>query len=313
VALALHQPGRASRWNALLPLLSGAALAGAVEVKLLAAVFVVPVILVLYWRRRLLLGAAGFALANALLLLPFLFRLDMVWRQAVSSHVDARALTEGGFSADMRVTLVRETVLVALAVMGAAVLLRRRADRVTVLLGAWMVPVAALVAVQHPLWPHHLLIAVPPLAVAAGTLANVAIPRAVAAPLTAVATAMLLLVGERALDNPATADTVAASVSVLHRVTLPGDLVVTDDPFSAAQAGLDTPPELVDTSVVRLRSQPVTAAQVERIAREDRVRVVYLGTNRLSQLDGLLAWVDEHYPQRIDVGRSAVVHVAPPP
>ena len=57
----------------------------------------------------------------------------------------------------------------------------------------------------------------------------------------------------------------------------------------------------------------MTAADVERIAGENRVRVVYLGTNRLSQLDGLLAWVEQHYPQRFDVGHNAVVHVAPPP
>jgi hypothetical protein len=154
---------------------------------------------------------------------------------------------------------------------------------------------------------------VPPLAIAAGTLANVLVPRTVVAVLTATGAAMLLLVGERALDNPATADTVAASVAVMRHVLLPGDLVITDDQFSAAQAGFDTPPDLVDTSVVRLRSQPVTAADVERSATENRVRVVYTGTNRLSQLDGLLAWIEQHYPQRFDVGHNAVVHVAPAP
>jgi 4-amino-4-deoxy-L-arabinose transferase-like glycosyltransferase len=315
LALALHQPQqRSSRWNVALPVLAGAALAAAVQVKLLAVVFAVPVILVLYWRRRLLLGAAGVVVGTAVVLLPFAFRLGLVWRQAVAGHVDARALDEGGFgAADMHSALVREALTAAVGVLGAFVLFSRRADRVMVLLGAWLVAVLAVMVVQRPLWPHHLVIAVPPLAIAAGTLANVLVPRTVVAVLTATAAAMLLLVGERALDNPATADTVAASVAVMRHVLLPGDLVITDDQFSAAQAGFDTPPDLVDTSVVRLRSQPVTAADVERSAMANRVRVVYTGTNRLSQLDGLLAWIEQHYPQRFDVGHNAVVHVAPAP
>lgn len=313
LALAAQRPRERSRIGMALALLAGAALALAVLVKLLAVVAVVPVILVLYSRRRLRLGVLGGVLGTAAVLAPFATRLPAVWAQSVASHVSARALHEGGlFTADMRATLVREAYLVALAAAGALLLWRRGGRGLVALLVLWLAGCVALALGQHPLWPHHLLVAVPPLAIAAGGLAMAALPRALAA-VGAVAGAVALLVaGERALVDPATADTVSAAVATLRLTVPPGTPVITDDQFSAASAGYDTPPELVDTSVVRLDSQPVTAADVERIAVRDGVRAVYFGTNRLVHLDGLVPWVEQHYPRVVEVGGGATVHLAAP-
>lgn len=313
VALALQRARAGTRLDAALPMLSGAALALAVQVKLLAVVFAVPVILGLYSRRRLLAGAAGAVAAGAVVLLPFATRLDLVWQQAVAGHVSARALNEGGWTADMRAMLLRETLLGVTGIAGAVVLAMRRAGRVLLVLGAGLAAVVALAAVQHPLWPHHLVVAVPLLAIAGGALATVAVPRLVSAALAAGATVGMLAVAEGALHDPATADTVREAVAVLRHVAPAGIPIITDDQFSAAQADLDTPPELVDTSVVRLDSQPVTAGDVEAVAVRDGVRVVCLGTNRLVHLDGFAAWLQQHATRRIDVTAAASVYLLAAP
>ncbi len=309
LAFAAVRTRRGARVDVLLGLLSGASLALAVQVKLLAVVAAVPVMLVLYSRRRLRAGVAGGVAGTAAVLLPFATRLPLVWAQAVSSHVSARALSEGGlFTDDMRATLLREAAVAALALVGAMVLWRRGARGVLLVAVAWLAACAALVLEQHPLWPHHLVVAVPPLAMVAGGSGALALPRLVA-PAAALAGVVLLLVaGERALDDPATADTLHAAVATLRLVAAPGQPIITDDQFAAAAAGLDTPPEMVDTSVVRLSSQPVTADDVERIAVRDGVRTFYFGTDRLVHLDGLVAWVAQHYPRRTGVpGSSAAV------
>jgi len=295
--------------GAALGLLSGASLALAVQVKLLAVVAAVPVILVLYSRRRLLAGVAGGVAGTAVVLAPFATRLSLVWAQAVSSHVGARALDEGGlFTADMRAALLREAAVAALALLGAAVLWRRRMRGALLVIVLWLAACVALALEQHPLWPHHLVVAVPPLAMAAGGLGAVALPRLAASAAALGGVVLLLVVGERALVDPATADTLPAAVATLRLVAAPGQLVITDDQFAAAAAGLDTPPEMVDASVVRLDSQPVTTADVERIAERDGVRAFYFGTNRLVHLDGLVAWVAEHYPRRTGIpGNAAAV------
>lgn len=312
LACAAHQPRAESRLRTALPVLAGAALAVAVQVKLLEVVAAVPVITVLYWRRRVLLGALGAALGTAVVLLPFATRLGAVWTQAVSSHISARSLDEGGWTADMRAMLAREALIAGLAVAGALVLWHRGARRVLWVLGGWLAAAVVLAATQRPLWPHHLLIAVPPLALAASGLAVVALPRALSAVAAAAAVSVLLVAGERTLVGPATAGNVAAAVAALRSVAVSGEVIITDDQFSAAQAGLDTPPELVDTSGVRLVSQPVTAADVERVAARDRVRVVYLGAGRLVGVDGLVAWLRQHYPRTVPVqDGSAVVFSRP--
>jgi len=212
------------------------------------------------------------------------------------------------------VALGRESPFYLAGLAGLALLTWRRPRTGAVLLG-WGAAVAALEVVQHPLWPHHLVAASPLVCVAAGGIA--ALPwRAVAPRLQvgAAAAAVValcsvgLVLGLRALDRPFTADTVREAVAVLRRTTAPGAVILTDDQWAVAAAGRDTPPELVDTSFVRLDSEGIDAARIEAVATRWNVAAVYTGTGRLPHIRGLTAWVQAHYHRAAAVTGNAVVY-----
>jgi len=324
-ATAIRRSGRAAATRSAL---AGAALAAALLVKLLAVAFAVPVVLVLFpapgaqairpsAREALVRGAAvlaGGAVAAALLLVPFADRLRLVWSQAISGHIAARSLHEGGLTHDMAIALGRESPFYLAGLVGLVVLLRR-APRMGVVALAWGGAVAALALVQHPLWPHHLVIASPLLAMAAGGITSVSwrapssrAQRRMAVGAVACLAAAGLATGLRALDQPFTADTVRQAVAVLQRATRPGELVVTDDQWAAAAAGRDTPPELVDTSFVRLDSEGLGAAGIEAIVVRSNVAAVYTGTGRLPRIGGLIAWVLARYPHVTVIRSDAVLY-----
>ena len=311
-----------TRRAALLAVAAGAALALAVLVKLLAVAVVVPVVLVLLLQRgrlaRLAWTAAGAAMAAAVVLLPFADRLHLVWSQSVGSHLTARSLHEGGLTGDMAHALAFESPFYAAALAGIVVLLWR-APRTGAVVLAWGAAIATLALTQKPLWPHHLLIASPMVALAAAAPAGVPWRRVSPRAVTAIAasgvvalSAAGMATGLRAIDHAFTADTHADAVAVLRQAARPHALVVTDDQFAAAAADLDTPPELVDTSYVRLDSSGVTAADVERIIDRDGVRVVYIGTERLVHLAGLRDWVRSHFPRAIEVSTGGTVYSEAP-
>ena len=102
-------------------------------------------------------------------------------------------------------------------------------------------------------------------------------------------------------------------VQALQDHAIPSGLVVTDDQYVAALAGRDTPPELVDTSLVRIATGSLTTEEVERIIRRDDVHVVLFATDRLDRLPGLRAWIGANFhPVRsFDAGETLYIRNAP--
>ncbi len=74
--------------------------------------------------------------------------------------------------------------------------------------------------------------------------------------------------------------------------------MITDAQFIAALAQRSTPPELVDTSYVRINTSFVTTRQVIQIAGQPRVQAILFYTGRLQKLTGLHDWVRQHF-QRV--------------
>jgi hypothetical protein len=92
----------------------------------------------------------------------------------------------------------------------------------------------------------------------------------------------------------------------MNSFTTPGEEIVTDDPYVAAEAGHSVPPELVDTSYVRVTTDYLTAAQLESIVERDHIRVVILATNRLVQVPGFTQWLRARYKLAARAGRGGV-------
>ncbi|HXM57679.1 MAG TPA: hypothetical protein VOB72_19935, partial [Candidatus Dormibacteraeota bacterium] len=170
--------------------------------------------------------------------------------------------------------------------------------------GAWAAAAVLLLAVQHPLWPHHAVVLVPALALLGGGL-----PRPRPAPLAAAAVAVLMVAAgvsavlARGLQQPP-----PPGVAALRAATAPGDLVLTDDQYAAALAGRSVPPQLVDTSFVRVASGDLTAAQVKAIAERAGVRAVLLSTGRLAKLPGLRDWAAARFPADEDLGGGRTLY-----
>jgi len=111
----------------------------------------------------------------------------------------------------------------------------------------------------------------------------------------------------RALQEPAAA--VEPTIAALRASTRPGDLVISDDQFATALAGRSTPPELVDTSLVRVTAGDLTVDEVIAVAQHRHVRAVLLRTERLSAVPSLRAWLDQHFPESIPLGTGRTLYV----
>ncbi|HKF77723.1 MAG TPA: hypothetical protein VKF59_16405, partial [Candidatus Dormibacteraeota bacterium] len=249
---------------------------------------------------------AGGLAGTALILLPFLGSLAVAWQQVVGYHLDARSVAVGGIDA----SLLPEVPVVVLAVTG-AVLAARRAPFLAATCLAWAVPAALLLAAQHPLWPHHVVLLTTPLALLAGAGVLFLVewrPRLAAGAVALAAAGCLLAVGS--VHGQQTPDASRQSVvAALQASTSPGDLVVTDDPYAAALAGRTTPAELVDATRLRETSGNLTATQAEAVTARPEVRAVLLATDRLVRLPGYQAWVAQRFPIVRDLGPGQTLYL----
>ena len=83
----------------------------------------------------------------------------------------------------------------------------------------------------------------------------------------------------------------------LKGVALPKQWVITDDPFVAALADRDTPPWLVDTSLVRTLSGYLTSRELIQAGADARVHAVLFATGRLTAapISSFHDWVTKHF------------------
>jgi 4-amino-4-deoxy-L-arabinose transferase-like glycosyltransferase len=330
IALAATAGGRESRLASSERALAGAALALAVLTKILAVAFLVPVVVVLLMpfegtarppvsRRqvraaaiRLLETAVGVVIAMSVILAPYLNQWDALWSQSVGMHLVARGLSMGGLTGDLIGTLMGEAPLLPAAVVGLAIAAWRTRTGALFML-SWAMAVGALLFLQRPLWPHHVVLMTPLLATAAApAVASLEslrpnLPRTIALAFVVVIALGWAFMGAAALERSGASQLAAAEV--LGEVTRPTDLVVTDDQFAAALADRDTPPELVDTSFVRVESEPLTAPELEGFIERDHVAAVYFATGRLDQVPGLRTWVAAHFARRVNLEGGGTLFV----
>ncbi|MGZ3675622.1 MAG: hypothetical protein ACXVCO_15055, partial [Ktedonobacterales bacterium] len=99
---------------------------------------------------------------------------------------------------------------------------------------------------------------------------------------------------------------------VLRTETLPQDQVVTDDQYIAGVADRTVPPQLVDTSQVRIASGYLTAQQLESIITRADARVILFASGRFDGVPGFREWVRENYIQVADFGGGRALYIRQP-
>lgn len=196
-----------------------------------------------------------------------------------------------------------------LAVLGLWQLARRERKQAW-LLGLWLGGTVLTTLLHTPLYRHHLVQLLFPLC----ALAGIGIEPLKAAPaggraargrwvslaplaLVAVELALAVRVDRGPLwEIEADRFEIAQqAVAWLQENTTPEEYVITDGHMLALRAGRPVPPELTNTSRMRIKTQQLTAQEAIALARGYAPAAIIFWENKLASLDDFVIWVEGHY------------------
>jgi hypothetical protein len=274
--------------------------------------------------------AFGGLAATILILVPYLPVWPALWNQVVTFHLVAGHHSGFGPLHNLRLLFQNgvEYPLALTALVAFLLGVDARDWRIVPPL-LWLAASALLLLDQQPLFDHHRVLLSAPLVLLtalvlplAARQAPLVVRRGRSVSLAALASALLLAVmlltfglglySVHVAARPPASDQAQAALA-LERLTLPGDLVASDDQYTVALAGRDMPPQLVDTSLVRIDSGYLTAPQLEAILTQDDVRVILFKSGRFAAIPGFSAWVRANYTDVVDLGGGAVLYIKAPP
>ncbi len=318
-----------------LAVLCGIALPLGILCKLLSLTSLLPVgLLVLarlwqLWQKKpgitvrslqaIVLAIATSIIVTLLVFLPYFGSLFNLLREVVSFHTNARAalINERAQNGAIFKTFFTAALpLTIAAVYGFVAACIRRDWRILPLAG-WLLLTMYMLWLEAPLFNRHFIALIPPLIgmailglgdsvtlkqfFARFTLSNV---------MTALAIMLMLFVVARDMPSyrpyyraEAQQGSVSATAVQVHiandlrNAITPEQLVITDGQFIAALAERNTPPALVDTSMVRIASGYLTQQQLINAAQQADVHAVLFYSTRLrmSQVAGFYDWVTQHF------------------
>jgi hypothetical protein len=91
--------------------------------------------------------------------------------------------------------------------------------------------------------------------------------------------------------------------------TRPDDVILTDAQGVAFLAQRDVPPEMTDTSFVRIATRYITAHEVVSVSERHHVRAVLLWTGRLNSMPEVARWAADHFPHQESFGDGQVLYL----
>lgn len=303
-------------------LVSGVLLGIALLVKPIVVAAVVPVALAALLGPRISirpLFLVGIVALAVVLAIVFATGFSTVVDQMIEYRLKSREVSGWSWNDNWRVlrgTLIaRDQIgLFALGGAGALLALLGRPKQGIPCLG-WIAATAGLLAWYSPLFPKHVVIAIPPLVVAAGAgiglvwgalrerqLFGIVGGFLLTGPLLLYAWSLpaisTLDVGFMNLDPgfegqrfARTADIAATIAAVTKR----GDFIVTDEPEQAFHAQRLVPPDLADPSTSRVRARALTGEQVITSAEQYDVKLVAMSSDRFRSLRNFRLWLDDHF------------------
>lgn len=348
--LAAAYAHRRSRWWAWL--LAGAGIAAATGLKQNGILVAAPVFVFASWSReqdnhrvariRSALRIVGWLIlgfsAAVAAMLPWL-RQPGVLGQVLGQPLAARQtypLVVGDNLRKIASFVWLDRGLLALTIVGVMISVQRRMHPIPAALGVWIIANTLFLAVQTPLFSHHIPILFLPLGVfaGAGAIWLIAQLRAMVAFLHSAGRApmglwlrasvsavilagTLLLIPYLVTINMRSTGGIGqgttSGLSQVLRAYLPRNAtIVTDDPFAAFLAHLDVPSWFVDTSNVRLDSGYLTANQAIAQTEKDDPSAIVFATDHLDRLPAYVAWVRMHYDEVWSNG-STEIFIDPAP
>jgi hypothetical protein len=252
----------------------------------------------------------GFVIVDVIVFAVF-WNHGKFYDQVVRFHLDSRSTW---YSEPVTSAGMRDPLLVC-GVIAIAVVLVQRARSAYVYV-VWLVSGIAFLVMQRPPIEDHLLVLGPPAALIIAGLPSrlgARTTREWTRRVVALGVAVVLVIGlarvvvdaTRMHTNPDPFE--AALIDAVRRHVAPPELVVTDDQYLSADAGQDVPPDLVDTSYVRIASHYLTATDLIRITDRRASAVLFTG-GRFEQLPYFRSWVTSHFELVEDFGRGAALY-----
>jgi len=268
--------------------------------------------------RPIFVGVAACLMTMLVVLLPFVGSSQKLFQDVITFHIQAGAVI--GRAENTK--LLRHFLFSALgltALYGTFAACLRRDWRVVPLL-AWFLITAFLLWRLSPLFPHHLVELTPTLIALSvmgigkppiqpipffqgrlPVLAKCITPLALLLVLATTALEAQQDVGYYQTATVRSGDALAHLevhvVADLQQAITPDQLVVTDAQFIADLADRNTPPSLVDTSMVGIVSGYVTAQELIDAASEPQVHAVlfFSGRFHLRPVGAFYGWVRQHF------------------
>lgn len=283
----------------------------------------------------LVVGTLG---AMLLVLLPYLPHWGALYDQVVTFHLRAADAYPLGLLYNLteiaRAGEEYPVLVVAVVAVGFAVY---RRDWRILPPALWFLVSFVFLVQQQPLLGHHRVLLSAPLALTAAVglaIAATVWPKRASAgqrrsqppdrqrqqqgvamlTLTALVVVVGLALGYRTTRSAAVppTDEQTRMVVALERLTVPGAVVVCDDQYIAGLADRNVPPELVDTSLVRIRSGYLTAAQLEAAITRSNARAILFASGRFELIPGFTEWVQANFPQQVDAGDGHILYMKAP-
>lgn len=264
-------------------------------------------------------GIVALALTSLLVLLPYRGAFHQMLASVVYFHTAANTAYQYSQVNNFLVMKGLLTSIMAIAAFYGMIVALLRGDWRVLPLIAWLLGSIYLLYDQVPLFHHHLVILIPPMASLAviGIGGKIA-PRAFGAAVKnralvakiagTIALALILLAAGLNLqgDQAHFINSRQQSVNALtrqneqvatdlQRLITPNEQVITDAQFIAGLANRNVPPSLVDTSLVRIQTGYLTTQQLIAAASSPQVHAVLFFTGRLQRLSAFHAWVAQHF------------------
>jgi 4-amino-4-deoxy-L-arabinose transferase-like glycosyltransferase len=261
----------------------------------------------------LLVGVVVLVIVLLLVLIPFASVHHALLSQVITFHSIAKHVVK---PTDNRHLILQalNTPLSYAALIGLAIALLKR-DWLVLPLLAWLLASLYLLWQEIPLFPHHFVIIVPPLIALtilgcqridfSTNLRRLTASSTITTAISLLAIIVVLttgLLGVRTYYKMVQANAVSLSTvqqqqvaTDLRTATTSDQEVITDSQFIAGLAQRSTPPDLVDTSSVRINSGYISTQQVIDDASQPQVHAVLFYTGRFSGLPGLHDWVKKHF------------------
>jgi Dolichyl-phosphate-mannose-protein mannosyltransferase len=279
----------------------------------------------------------------ALVLLPFANRLDRIYDQTIQFHIAASQTVSLRWQDALLTVWGTEwpTAIFKGALFGfvlcAIVASHHKLLHLAPVM-VWLVLSFVELVQQRPLQAHHFVILSPLLALVLGTAVALILRntthdlqhirkyiqklgpaiRVVAAVALIV---LVLVISGRNLQRSVNAlhsagthriDAIQqAMVRSLQDNVSPENLVVSDDQYIVALAHRSVPPELVDTSLVRIQAGYLTSKQLEATIVKERVSAILFARGRLASVVGFQDWVEGHFTLVKEFDQGHLLYVLP--